>query len=273
MTTAETGIDLAMVEAAQMPRWKAVVGSRFFIRTVSLIVVFVAWELYGRQHELFASYPVAIVKAGIETMVTKVLPALRVTVVGFATGFAISAPLGILIGLAMGRMRSLDLAVTPFMMALYSTPRITLIPLLVLWVGVDFKLRVVIVILASIFPIIINVHAGVREIDRELIDVGRAFTATRRQELFTIVIPGSLPFMFAGVRIGMARGMGSVIMAEMTAAVVGVGRLILDDGRFLRLDDMFVPLISLGLLAILLTGLLEGLRRMVMPWERVRQET
>ncbi len=128
-----------------------------------------------------------------------------------------------------------------------------------------------IVILASIFPIIINVHAGVREVDRELIDVGRAFTATRRQELLTIVIPGSLPFMFAGLRIGMARALGSIIMAEMTAAVTGVGWILINSGRFLRLDEMFVPLISLGLLAILLTGLLEGFRQMIMPWERVRE--
>jgi NitT/TauT family transport system permease protein len=154
------------------------------------------------------------------------------------------------------------------MMAIYSTPRITLIPLLVLWLGIDLKLRVAIVALSAVFPIIINMYAGVREVDKELVDVGRAFTASRRQELWTIVIPGSLPFLFTGLRIGLARALGGVVTAELTAAVVGIGRLLLDSARFLRLDEMFVPLIVLGLMSIGLTALLAYIQRVTMPWER-----
>jgi NitT/TauT family transport system permease protein len=242
--------------------------NRTFVRLLSLTVVFLSWELYGRTNSLYTSYPTEIIAAGIDTMVDSVLPAFRATAAGFSVGFIISAPLGIIFGIILGRVRSLDIALTPFMMALYSTPRITLIPLLVLWLGVDFKLRVAIVILSSIFPIIINMHAGIREVDNELIDVGRAFTASRRQELWTIVIPGSLPFLFTGLRIGLARALGGVVTAELTAAVVGIGRLILDSARFLRLDDMFVPLIILGMMSIALTALLERVRKLVMPWER-----
>jgi ABC-type nitrate/sulfonate/bicarbonate transport system permease component len=138
----------------------------------------------------------------------------------------------------------------------------------VLWLGIDFQLRVAIVVLSSIFPIIINMHAGVKEVDRELLDVGRAFTASRRQELRTIVLPGSLPFMFTGLRIGLARALGGVITAELTAAVVGVGRLIIDGARFLRLDEMFVPLILFGIISIMFTAILGFLQELAMPWHR-----
>lgn len=266
--TAEPAVAVEELAAGADLRWHGFLLTKTFVRFASFAVVFLTWEAYGRTNALFASYPTAIIRAAIDTMVDSVLPAFRATVAGFGTGFLIAAPLGILIGIVLGRVRVLDIALMPFMMALYSTPRITLIPLLVLWLGVDFKLRVAIVILSSVFPIIINVHAGVREVDRELLDVARSFTATRRQELRTIVIPGALPFMFTGLRIGLARALGAVVTAELTAAVVGIGRLILDSARFLRLDEMFVPLIVLGILSIALTALLERARRLAMPWER-----
>jgi NitT/TauT family transport system permease protein len=232
------------------------------------VVVLTSWELYGRTNALFASYPSAVVAAAFRTMVSDVIPAFQATLAGFSIGFLVAAPVGILVGIALGRVRLFDVAFTPFMMAIYSTPRITLIPLLVLWLGIDLKLRVAIVALSAVFPIIINLYAGVREVDKELVDVGRAFTASRRQELWTIVIPGSLPFLFTGLRIGLARALGGVVTAELTAAVVGIGRLLLDSARFLRLDEMFVPLIVLGLMSIGLTALLAYIQRVTMPWER-----
>ncbi|HVR31143.1 MAG TPA: ABC transporter permease [Acidimicrobiia bacterium] len=246
--------------------WTRFLAAPNAVRLVSLIVVMSSWELYGRTNPIFASYPSAIISAATRTMVDKVLPALQTTLWGFTVGFLIAAPLGILFGIALGRVKLLEVSMTPFMMAIYSTPRVTLIPLLVLWLGIDFRLRVAIVALSSIFPIIINMHAGVKEVDRELLDVGRAFTASRRQELLTIVLPGSLPFMFTGLRIGLARALGGVITAELTAAVVGIGRLIIDGARFLRLDEMFVPLILFGILSISFTAILGFLQRLAMPW-------
>jgi len=268
MTADQTTRRIEEPSLSDSGRLRRFINSPNAVRLLSLLIVLTAWELYGRTNALFASYPTAVVEAAIRTMMDSVLPAFRATLLGFSVGFAIAAPLGILIGLVLARVRVIDIALTPFMMAIYSTPRITLIPLLVLWLGIDFKLRVVIVALSAIFPIIINVYAGVKAVEGDLLEVGRAFTATRRQELSTIVIPGSLPFVFTGLRIGLARALGGVVTAELTAAVVGIGRLILDSARFLRLDEMFVPLILLGLFSIALTALLGYIQRKAMPWHR-----
>jgi NitT/TauT family transport system permease protein len=242
------------------------------LRIASLVVVFGAWEILGRSRPLFTSYPSAVLTAAVEIFVPQVIPAFASTLSGFTVGFAIAAVLGVLIGIAMGWVRVVEIALQPYVNAFYATPRVALIPLLILWLGIDFRLRVAIVVLSAVFPIIVNTFAGVKHADAELLDVGRAFTATRMQQLRTIVIPGCLPFVFTGLRIGLARALGGVVVAEMAAAVTGIGRLILDDAKFLRLDQMFVPLILLGVIAIALTSALVWIQRRTTPWLRVSEE-
>jgi NitT/TauT family transport system permease protein len=177
--------------------------------------------------------------------------------------------LGVVIGFAMGRIRLVDLILDPYVSALYATPRVALVPLLVLWVGIDFELRVTIVILSSIFPIIINTYIGAKSVDRELIDAGRAFAANGWQLLTTVVVPGSLPYLFAGLRIGVARALVGIIVAEMAAAVTGTGQLIIQFGRFFQTDRLFVPVIILGLFSIVLAELVYWAQRRATPWAQV----
>ena len=240
--------------------------SKTAVSVISLVIVAGAWELVGRQIPLFLSHPTAILQAASETLIPDVLPAFQTTMTGFAVGFAIAAPLGVLIGLAMGRSRLIDLILAPYMNALYATPRISLIPVLILWFGIDFQLRVTIVVLSAIFPIVINTYVGAKEVDREMLDIGRAFTANQLQQLKTIVIPGSLPFVFAGLRIGLARALGGVVVAEMTASIVGIGRLLINYGRYIQTDKLFVALIMLGVISVVLTAVLIRFQRRVMPW-------
>lgn len=246
--------------------------SPWSLRILSIASLLLAWELYGRSRPLFTSYPSAVITAAIEIFLPQVVPAFASTLTGFAVGFVIAAVVGVVIGIAMGWVRVVEVALQPYVNALYATPRIALIPLLILWLGIDFRLRVAIVVLSAVFPIIVNAYAGVKHADAELLDVGRAFTATRTQQLRTIIIPGCLPFVFTGLRIGLARALGGVVVAEMAAAVTGVGRLIIDDAKFLRLDQMFVPLILLGVVAIGLTTVLVWVQRRTMPWLQAQRE-
>ena len=132
------------------------------LRIGSVVAVLVLWEVLGRLDPIVASYPTAIVAAFVElAFVDNTLwPAFATTLQGLVVGFAISSVLGVAIGFAMGRIRLVDLILDPYVSALYATPRIALVPLLVLWVGIDFELRVTIVVLSSIFPIIINTYIG-----------------------------------------------------------------------------------------------------------------
>lgn len=243
------------------------------LRVASVIVVFATWELLGRLDPIVASYPSAIAAAFVELAFVDntLLPAFATSLHGLVVGFAIAAVLGITIGFAMGRIRLVDLILDPYVSALYATPRIALVPLLVLWVGIDFELRVTVVVLSAVFPIIINTYIGAKSVDRELLDAGRAFAANGWQLLTTVVVPASIPYLFAGLRIGVARAIVGIIVAEMTAAVTGTGQLIIQFGRFFQTDKLFVPVIILGLFSIVLAELVYFLQRRATPWAQVER--
>ena len=243
------------------------------MRLTSLVGVLLVWEGFGRLDPRVASYPSEIGAAFVQLgfVDDALVPAFATTLHGLVVGFAIAATLGIAIGFAMGRIRLVDLILDPYVSAFYATPRIALVPLLVLWVGIGFELRVTIVVLSAIFPIIINTYIGAKSVDRELLDAGRAFAANGWQLLTTVVVPGSIPYLFAGLRIGVARALVGIIVAEMTAAVTGTGRLIIQYGRFFETDKLFVPIIILGLFSIALAEVVYFLQRRATPWARVER--
>lgn len=246
-----------------------IVNRKNGLRLLSLIVVFSIWELWGSANPFFASHPLAIAKAASEILLPFVLPAFTTTVTALMVGLAIATPIGIAVGFAMGRSRLLDLALTPYINAVYATPRIALIPVLVLWFGIGFELRITIVALGAVFPVIINTYAGAKHVDPELLDTGRSFSASSAQILRTIVVPSSIPYIFAGFRIGIGRGVSGVIVAEMTSALTGIGRLMIEDAKFLQIDEVFVSIMVLGLFALLLFEGVARVQRWLTPWSDV----
>lgn len=236
------------------------------LRVLSLVVVFLVWEAWGRANPFFASYPTAIIDAGARIFVPEVIPAMATTVWALLVGMALAIPVGILFGFGLARFRLMEVALLPYINAIYATPRIALIPVLVLWLGIDFQLRVTIVALGAVFPIIINSYAGARNVDQELLDTGRAFMANERKLLRTIVLPATLPFVFAGMRIGLGRGISGVIVAEMTSAITGIGRILLSHAKYLQIAEMFVGIMVLGLFSLVLMDLLTRTQRHLTPW-------
>lgn len=236
------------------------------LRVLSLLVVGSVWEAWGRANPLFASYPTAIIGAFGQVFLPAVIPALVTTTIALGVGLATAIPLGMVIGFAMGRSRLLDVILTPYVNAIYATPRISLIPILVLWLGIDFNLRVTIVALGAIFPVIVNTYAGSKAVDPDLLDAGRAFMADRFQVLRTIVVPSALPYLFAGIRVGFSRGISGVIVAEMTSALTGIGQLLIAYGKYLLIDQLFVAIMALGFFSLLCMGLLARTQRRLMPW-------
>lgn len=242
----------------------------FLMRVASIVVVLTAWQIAGQTKPTFLSSPSAIATAGWDLLVVdrRLLSAFGETLVGLGVGYAIAATLGIAVGFLMGRVRSIDIALLPYVNAMYATPRIALIPLLVLWVGIDFKLRVTIVILSSIFPIIITVRDGSKSVADRYLDLARSFVATGWQTWRTAILPGSLPFMFAALRFGAQRAMIGVIVAEMTSSVAGTGRLILTYGRFFQTERLMVPVVIIGVFSILVTAFINYLQKLATPWQK-----
>lgn len=234
----------------------------------SLIVVIGAWQLLGPINPLLLSYPTEILASAWDLIVVenRLVPAFATTLQALAVGMVISIVGGVLLGFLMGRVQAAEVILRPYVFALYATPRIALIPLLVLWAGIGFEMRVTVVVLSAIFPIAVNAYQGARYVDPDYDETAASFNASRFQTLRTVVIPASLPFVFAGLRIGIIRGLVGVIVAEMTAAVTGVGRLLISLGQFFQTGRLLVPTIVLGLLGILFVWVLDVIQRKVAPW-------
>jgi NitT/TauT family transport system permease protein len=243
------------------------------LRLLSLIVVLGVWEWWGSARPFFASHPSAIAEAAMESFLPEVWPAFVTTIIALLTGLAVATPIGIAFGFLMARVRLFDVALTPYVNAIYATPRIALIPVLVLWVGISFELRVTIVALGAVFPIIINTYAGAKHVDAELLDTGYSFTANSRQILRTIVVPSSLPFIFAGFRIGIGRGVSGVIVAEMTSALTGLGRIMIENAKYFQIAEVFVAIVTLGIFSLFLFEGVARVQKKLTPWgdvERIR---
>jgi len=257
-----------------MDQWPSVVypadRRAKLLRFGSLFVVLALWELVGRQNAVFLSYPTAVAQAAWEVLVLddRLRSAFAETLTGYAVGFVAATVLGIAVGFLMGQFKTFDIALSPYVNALYATPRIAIIPILVLWVGIGFGLRVTIVILSAIFPIIITVRDGAKSVAAEYLDVARSFVATKWQTWRTAILPGSLPYVFAALRIGAQRSLIGIIVAETLAAVTGTGRMIQDYGQFFQTDRLLVPILAIGFFSILMTSALHLLQRKVTPWER-----
>lgn len=238
------------------------------LRTVSLAVALALWEVFGRTAPIFASYPSAVVRALWRNAVVdnRLLPAFAVTFKALAVGYLIAAIGGIAVGYAMARNRLTRTVLDPYVAALYSTPRITLIPLVILLIGIGFELRVTMCVLSAIFPIIINTESGVRSVSVELLETAASFNVKRWTLLRTVTLPGSLPSIFVGLRVGVIRALVGVIVAEMTAGAAGIGYLLLTFGRFFQSDKLLGPVILLGLISILLTKGVTMIERRVTPW-------
>lgn len=245
----------------------------WWVRLISIIVVIVAWEIVGRRiNPLFMSYPSAIVKAGIRMAAdgelwSAMLSSLR-TLIG---GFAIASLIGILVGLPIGRYRLVDATTDWLVNALYATPLVAIVPLVVLWFGLGDEAKLFIVTLVSVFPVLINTAAGVRNVPSTLIDVGTAFAASERQVFLKIILPAVLPYIMTGLRLGIGRAIIGMVVAEFFTAITGLGALIVKYGNQYDTASMFVPILVLMLLGVLLTSLVRRVEEMCAPW-RARED-
>jgi ABC-type nitrate/sulfonate/bicarbonate transport system permease component len=239
------------------------------IRVVSIVVTLLAWEVFGRRvNPLFMSYPTSILAAGLAMTQTGELPkALFESLRTLCLGYAAAAIVGVGGGLVIGRYRSVEAAVDWLINGLYATPLVALIPLVILWLGLGFPAKFFIVFLLAIFPILINTITGVRNVNRAYIDVGVAFVASERDIFRKIIFPGSLPYIMAGLRLGIGRAIIGMVTAEFFTAIGGLGGLVVKYGNQFRTDQMLVPVLILMFFGIALTGALHRAERAIAPWK------
>jgi NitT/TauT family transport system permease protein len=248
-------------------------GRIWLVRVLSIIVVVGAWEILGRQVDpLFMSYPSAIAVAatqmiGTGELLTGLLSSLQTLIVAFF----IASVVGIALGLLIGRYRLVDAATDWLVNALYATPLVAIIPLVILWFGLGNTAKTFIVTILALFPILINTISGVRNVPKQLIDVGDAFAANERQIFTKIILPSALPYMMTGLRLGVGRAIIGMVVAEFFTAITGLGALIVKYGNQYDTASMFVPIFVLMLLGIGLSIAVRRAEEWIAPWKTTEE--
>ena len=246
------------------------------IRIASFIVVIGLWQLYAQDinRSLFAPpTEVAAAAIGQLTQEPTLYGPLAVSFAAFTIGMTLGLIVGIPTGLALGRYRTVEFVLDPYVTFLYVIPSVAFVPLFVLWFGFDFNFQVALVFESTLFPMMINAAAGAKNVEADFIDGGRSFGASEMQLMRTIVVPSSLPFVFAGLRIAFSSAWVGVVVAQMTGALTGLGGLIKNFAALYQTANMLVPIFVIMLVGVIIHGLTGWLLVRLTPWHQAGIET
>jgi len=253
--------EMDAVERKPLPRWVITLGS--------IVTMLIFWEIFGRRvNPVFGSYPSAIAVAFWELAVSGQLwSALFESLRPFFLGYALAILVGVPLGLLIGGFRVAEAALGIYVTAGYAMPLVALVPLLILWLGLGFAVKVSIVFLMALFPICINTWLGVVAVPKALIEVGKSFVAPDLVILRRIVLPATLPYIMAGIRLAVGRAVVAMVIAEFFTTISGLGAVIINSANNFDTATMFVPIIILMVMAIGLNWLIGWVEHTVAPWQ------
>ena len=255
-------------------RMRQIAFSPNVIRTIAVATFFAIWEFYGRRMDpIFMAPPSAIFDAALQLIQSGALrKALIESLWPFAAGMTLTVILGIAIGVAIAQWRLVEYICDPFINALYAIPRIALVPLIILWVGLEFTGKVAILVSVAVFPIIVNTYAGIRDVRGSMLEIGRAYGATDAQIFFKIILPAAIPFIMAGVRLSVGLAIIGIIVAEFFTAISGLGGMIVEYANVFATAKLFVPIIVIALVGVVLTEIVMWAERRLSRWRTLERE-
>ena len=256
--------------APETPGWR---DSKALYRYGFTLLILAVWQAVGPFIDpIFFSYPSKIAVAFYELTASGDLPyylsqSLEVMVLGLSCAIVVGIPLGV----AMARIQKLDWALDLPINALYSTPTVALVPILVLWFGIYLKAKVIVVFLFAVFPVLINTYQGVRECDKNMLEVARSFRSSERRMWQDVLLPFALPYIAAGVRLAIGRGLVGMVIAEFYTTISGLGFMITRYANVFEMDKTLVPVIVLMVLGVTLTSGLKRFERRIAPWSHANR--
>ena len=240
------------------------------VRVVALLCVALLWEAVTRTgwvSALFLPSPLGVLAEGYDMARSgQLLVHLLTSLERLAWGFGVGALAGISVGVAVDFFSLADAVVQPIIAATFPIPKIALLPLLILWLGIGEASKVAVVALGVFFPMAINTYAGVRQADPLLIRAAVSFGAGPWSVIRKVVLPSALPMVFAGLKLGAGIALLLLVAAEQIAADAGIGFLILQSGNLMETTRLMVGIVVLSLLGVLSHWALGGLERAVIRW-------
>jgi ABC-type nitrate/sulfonate/bicarbonate transport system permease component len=236
----------------------------------TLIAFLLAWEAAARLgaiDPLFISSPTQVARAGYALVRDRDFwNDARVSGIEFLLGYGAAVAIAVPLGLAIGLSRRLRYLLSPFVDPLNAVPRVTLLPLIVIWFGIGIWSKVVVVFLGAVIPILINTQSGVSTSEARYLRLARSFSASRWKTFSSVVLPGTLPFVFTGLKYGAGRALLGVVVGELYAATAGLGHMIADAGNTFQTDVVFFGVLVFMAAGLVVVALLDRLERHFETW-------
>jgi len=244
--------------------------SPIVLKVVAGIVLLALWEaVVWALAPGYVARPTGIARVFFTVIADhEFLAAARATLWAVAQGLFISLIAGTAVGFAMGRMVVVEHGLRYYVNSLFATPMVAILPLVTLWFGYNADARIAVVVLASFFSVVINACDGARSVPLDYIEVARSFRAKPLSTLFDIVLPSSLPYLLAGIRLAAGRALIGAVVAEFFVSIPGLGYYILYNSRVFKHNEAFVAVIVLVVVGVGVETLLNGLTRRYLPWSR-----
>ena len=245
-------------------------SQRSFTSLASIVGGLLIWEgvsRFGVDNALFLAAPSQIVYAMWKLAVTGDLwRHIYISGAEFVIGYLIAAVLGIAVGLLMAESERAKRVLQPWISGIYATPTIALAPLFLLWLGIGIWSKVLVVVTLVIFTIIINTEVGLRTTSTRLIEMLKSFGATRSQIFWKVSLPSAMPFVLAGLKLGIGRGLIGVVVAELFGSRAGLGQLISASADSFNMPNLFAAVVVLASAGIAMTAGFSWLEKRLVPW-------
>jgi sulfonate transport system permease protein len=239
------------------------VSYRTLTSTLTAAAFVAAWEFVPRAGAVDARYtsqPSRVIAAGLEIIRTgSFRHDVAVSLSEFAIGFSLAIAIGVPLGLLLGRFAALRYLLDPPIMAIYATPHLALLPIIVVWLGIGMQSKIAVAFVGAVIPILVNTAAGVRGVESSWILAARSFGAGSRDVFLKVILPGSLASVILGVRLGLSRAVLGVVVGEMYQSQAGLGNEVMRYGSEFRTDYLLFDVLLLSLFALAATSAVRAL--------------
>ncbi len=271
-------LDVRVAEASKLYKFylnheKKILGS------ASVTLFLILWEFMGgalsaynpipflQINPMFMSAPSLVWKAAVDLFSSgEIWNDLRVSGIEFLWGYFLSVSVAVPFGIAVGWYKKMAYTFDPFINAMNATPRVALLPLVIIWLGIGILSKVGIIFLGAIFPILINTRDGVKTTPINLLNAARSFGASEWMVFKTVVLPSTVPFILTGLRLGVGRALVGVMVGELYAATAGIGFMITVAGATFQTDKVFVGVLIFALSGMIFMELLSRVERHFDKW-------
>jgi ABC-type nitrate/sulfonate/bicarbonate transport system permease component len=269
-TQEEVLLDVRVAEASAAYKFY-LNNEKLILGTASVALFLAVWELVGNTFKLinpmFMSAPSLIWQAAVQLFASgEIWNDLRVSGIEFGWGYLLSVIVGVPFGIATGWYKKMAYTFDPFINAMNATPRVALLPLVIIWLGIGILSKVGIIFLGAVFPILINSRDGVKTTPYNLLTAARSFGATEWQIFKSVVLPSTLPFILTGLRLGVGRALIGVMVGELYAATAGIGFMITVAGATFQTDKVFVGVLTIVAIGVILVEIVGRIERRVEAW-------